>query len=449
MTRNRPKVRPVRSIVRIGALIILLIGVSGSFLFAQPAPTVVSSLRTTSTAPTSIRVGCTLAGTCTGGIVAGPLDVASITSGGFIEIASNVPVSQTNRLVNNAGTLSFNGNVLATGASLSGTLNTIPVFTASNAVGNSIMTQNVGATIITVTGALNATVTLGGTLSTATQNSVTTMTGLTSVGTIATGTWNATIIGLAKGGTGVSLAGTGGTGQFLKQNTLGGTITVTRPAIADLSDASNVAILNAANTFTVTNTATTALGVRFNAGNAPGGFGIGNSNGFVYLGSNTRSQVGSDTPVYDITAAATQMQIHGGIFKFFTAPSGTAGNPITFTERWGINNAGDFTFGTASHIADSSGTPTTSCTNCTAGSSITGTDYAFTLFYGTSGTPATTIQTVTFGHTWSSPPVCTASTASTTTIQLFPLATTTAVSVTTQGPMSPTVAYVQVLCRGY
>ena len=45
-----------------------------------------------------------------------------------------------------------------------------------------------------------------GTVTTATQNSITTMTGLTTTGTIGTGTWEATDVGVAHGGTGASNA---------------------------------------------------------------------------------------------------------------------------------------------------------------------------------------------------------------------------------------------------
>ncbi len=51
-----------------------------------------------------------------------------------------------------------------------------------------------------------------------------------------TGAWTAAKIGLAYGGTNADLSATGGTSQFLKQATTGATITVARPACADLSD---------------------------------------------------------------------------------------------------------------------------------------------------------------------------------------------------------------------
>src|SRR5262252_6945388 len=216
-------------------LLLLLWPVTAS---AQPAPTIVTTLQTTDTSTTSVKVGCALgSGTCTGGITGGPISGTLISlSAGYVEIQSFVPVSQTNRLVNNSGTLQWNGSPLAIGGSISGTTGTIPVYTASNAIGNSIMTQS--GTTTTVANTLSAT-TLTGLLSTANQSNV------TGVGTITSGTWNGTKIGLAFGGTNADLSGTGGTSQFLRQNSLGAAVTVVRPAVADLSDASNVCLLNA------------------------------------------------------------------------------------------------------------------------------------------------------------------------------------------------------------
>ena len=226
----------------------LLLALWPATLAAQPAPTVVSTLRSTSTATTSVKVGCASTGPCTGGVVAGPIDVASVTSAGFIGIASNVPASTVMRLYNNAGTLMWNGSTVAIGGAISGTTGKLGKFTAPNAIGDSICSES--GTTLTCVNTLSAT-TLTGTLSTASQPNVTTMGGLTSasalatVGTITSGVWNGTAIGLARGGTNADLSATGGTSQFLRQNTVGGTVTVIRPAVADLSDASNVALLNA------------------------------------------------------------------------------------------------------------------------------------------------------------------------------------------------------------
>lgn len=66
----------------------------------------------------------------------------------------------------------------------------------------------------------NPTTTPAITLSTVGSNTIVT------VGTIGTGTWQASIIGVTYGGTGANLSGTGGTGQYVKQATSGGNFTV-------------------------------------------------------------------------------------------------------------------------------------------------------------------------------------------------------------------------------
>lgn len=62
-------------------------------------------------------------------------------------------------------------------------------------------------------------------------------TDIATLGTITTGAWNGTKIGLLYGGTNADLSATGGTSQFLKQVSAGAAITVVRPACADLSNA--------------------------------------------------------------------------------------------------------------------------------------------------------------------------------------------------------------------
>lgn len=59
---------------------------------------------------------------------------------------------------------------------------------------------------------------------------------LTTVGTIGTGTWQGTKIGLAYGGTNADLSATGGTSQILKQVTSGAAVTVGQLAASDLSN---------------------------------------------------------------------------------------------------------------------------------------------------------------------------------------------------------------------
>jgi hypothetical protein len=71
--------------------------------------------------------------------------------------------------------------------------------------------------------------------------------------------------------------------------------------------------------------------------------------------------------------------------------------------RWGVNTAGDFTYGPSSHIAMSGGTPTIASGFGTGSSLGNVTDYAGSIVSGT-GSPTT--GTLTFGHTWSQTPAC-------------------------------------------
>ncbi len=59
---------------------------------------------------------------------------------------------------------------------------------------------------------------------------------IATVGTITTGVWSGTIVTIAKGGTGVTLAATGGASQVLKQVSTGANVTVGTLSCADLSD---------------------------------------------------------------------------------------------------------------------------------------------------------------------------------------------------------------------
>lgn len=76
---------------------------------------------------------------------------------------------------------------------------------------------------------------------------------ITRLGTITVGVWIGTKIGLAKGGTNADLSATGGASQVLKQSSVGAAITVGTLASTNLSDAANVALLDASNVFTGAN----------------------------------------------------------------------------------------------------------------------------------------------------------------------------------------------------
>ncbi len=88
-----------------------------------------------------------------------------------------------------------------------------------------------------------------------------------------------------------------------------------------------------------------AVNARFNAANAPLGFGVANSNGFAYLASNTKQISGTDAQTYDITNFATRVRMDGGQFIFERAISGTAGSAITWIEAARIDTAGKLGIG--------------------------------------------------------------------------------------------------------
>ena len=56
--------------------------------------------------------------------------------------------------------------------------------------------------------------------------------------------------------------------------------------------------------------------------------------------------------VYLTTNAASRYEQTAGIYTWYTAPSGTAGNPITFTQAMTLDDSGNFLVGTTSQIND-------------------------------------------------------------------------------------------------
>jgi hypothetical protein len=73
-----------------------------------------------------------------------PGNTLDVGSGGGIHITSGVPGSTSMPLYNNSGTLTWNGIALATGSSVSGTSNYIPIFTGANSLGNSTIYESSG-----------------------------------------------------------------------------------------------------------------------------------------------------------------------------------------------------------------------------------------------------------------------------------------------------------------
>jgi len=106
--------------------------------------------------------------------------------------------------LSSAGLLTLAGNLVIPDGGNIGTTDTDAIAIA----GNGVVTMNqipVFSAGINVSGG-----TIAGTIATATQNSITTMTGLVTVGTIGTGVWQGTDVAVAHGGTGASSLTDGG-----------------------------------------------------------------------------------------------------------------------------------------------------------------------------------------------------------------------------------------------
>jgi hypothetical protein len=120
--------------------------------------------------------------------------------------------------------------------------------------------------------------------------------------------------------------------------------------------------------------------------------------------------------------------------------------PIKFATnnlyRWGINGAGDFTIGTSSKIALSNGVPNTS--SCGGSSTIAGNDYAILQNKGSNNVASCSFS---FGHTWSTAPICVASSA-TGNIVVTSIATTTTALILNFAATANLEAF-QILCMGY
>jgi hypothetical protein len=99
-----------------------------------------------------------------------------------------------------------------------------------------------------------------------------------------------------------------------------------------------------------------AVQAQFNASNTPIVFACNNSNGDAYLGHNTVQVSGTDGQTYAITNAAAKIRMNGGSFQFNIAPSGTAGDPITFTQAMTLDASGNLLVGKTATSFSTAGT---------------------------------------------------------------------------------------------
>lgn len=231
-------------------------------------------------------------------------------------------------------------------------------------------------------------------------------------------------------------------GTVIGTYTLGGTPTIPATGLTGVccGSATNVALLNAGNTFTVSTGAAIVIQPSVTTNGAYVTFGT--SGGTNFVGSDDSGGGGfgagaSGLAVYGAAAAGVTLRANNaaGVINFKTG-----GNNL----RWGVNAAGDLIFGASSHIADSSGTPTIA-SGFGALPSITGADYTITLVVGT-GT--NTGGTVNFGHTQSSAPACSLSTDSAGVATNMTISTSTTQAVIAWPNQLAPGNHVYVLCRG-
>ncbi len=391
----------------------------------------------------------------------------------MITMKDALPSVTTNRIYNVGGALFFNGLSLATGSSISGTTGTVPKFTAATTLGDSNATIS-GNNWTFASATLTATAFVGSgagltsipTSAVSSGNFVATVasgTGITS--SVTSGNAAATAISLNNtavtpstygSSTAISQFTVDQQGRITSATTVTPQLTLTSTYFSSLSGTAltGVALLGSVNTFTAFGTHTWTAGsngaqeialtntTSGTAGRVQHVLTAGTSSGVLATysqGFTTGSvyDIASSTALASSTSGGLSVSANSGPFRIWT---GAAGTPSL---RWGVNTAGDWTFGASANIADSNGAPSVT-SGGGAGASVSGTDYAFSYFSGSSGS---TSGVVTFGHTFANAPVCVAVKqdaigAATVTVQ-------TTVTTVTLNYTSATATSIFVLCRGY
>jgi hypothetical protein len=156
--------------------------------------------------------------------------------------------------------------------------------------------------------------TTAGSLSTtaaATQNNITSVPNLATVGTIGTGVWHGTAVGVTYGGTGANLSATGGTGQYVKQVTSGGAFTVGTIASGDVPTLNQNTTGTAANITGTSNATLTTLSALTSVGTIGTG---------VWQGTAVAPQYGGTGQ--NFSSSTGVLQAAAGSFTVGTIPLG-------------------------------------------------------------------------------------------------------------------------------
>jgi hypothetical protein len=194
------------------------------------------------------------------------------------------------------------------------------------------------------------------------------------------------------------------------------------------------------NVFTLTAAGALGLSAGITAGSTVTINAAAGSNGYVSKVSGSNKAIFGLTGFIEgdsSTDAAVFAESGLGIF-FYTNGSSS--------QRFSINTTGDWRMGASDHIMDSVGTPTiTDHFSGSASDTIAGTDYAFKWTFGSTLDGA---GTVTFGHTFSTAPICVVSFGGAPPAVAMRISGTTTTTVSVAGAALNGDS-VYVLCRGY
>jgi hypothetical protein len=197
---------------------------------------------------------------------------------------------------------------------------------------------------------------------------------LTTVGTIGTGTWHGTAVGVQYGGTGANLSATGGSNQVLQQTSSGGAITVGQLSSANLSDGTtgSGAIVLATNaSLTTPNLGTPSAVVLTNASGTASSLTAGHATALANNTANTLAGF-DNSGVYGDVTIGSGLSLSGGSL------SASASAPAFTSITSGTNTTATMTVGTGGALTTSgSGTitatavPASGVTGTTLASSVT------------------------------------------------------------------------------